>query len=300
MRQRYDNAAKFVSLGYPKPFTEHILQYPDLIVLEELATEQITFKTHYTDSTLKVQFPDEVAILHNEIQTHDSREPMQFRFAGYSGFLIREHQMNVYCSVLYLHPRAGLNDPGFYAYQRHGCEYKHQYRVVRLIEIEEGQSILELQEPGLLPLTPLMKPPSGMNAVQWLDKCVDATAVSGVDSEDISLLLAALGIFGGLIHDRQLIEQRLPEGIMQESPFFQEYVKEAEERGLERGLERGRRTGTIDSILTLLSDQFQPEAVQALKPRLETIEDLERLKELLRAAPRAQSLEAFTQDMQKS
>lgn len=83
---------------------------------------------------------------------------------------------------------------------------------------------------------------------------------------------------------------------MQESPFFQEYVQQAEARGLERG----RRTGTIDSILTLLSDRFQPEAVQALKPRLETIEDLERLKALLRAAHRAQSLEAFTQDMQKS
>ena len=295
MRQRYDNAAKFVTLGYPKPFTEHILEYPDLIVLEELATEQITLKTHYTDSTLKVQFPDEIAILHNEIQTHDSHEPMQFRFAGYSGFLIREHQMNVYCSVLYLHPRAGLSDPGFYAYRRHGCEYKHQYRVVRLIEIE-GQSILELQEPGLLPLTPLMKPPSEMSPVRWLEKCVEATVVSGVGSEDIRLLLAALGIFGSLIYEKQLIEERLPEGIMQESPFFQEYVQEAEARGLERG----EKIGTINSILALLSDQFQSEAVQALKPTLETIEDLERLKELLRAAPRAQSLEAFTQDMQKS
>lgn len=87
---------------------------------------------------------------------------------------------------------------------------------------------------------------------------------------------------------------------MQESPFFQEYVQEAETRGLERGLERGRRTGTVDSILMLLSDRFQPEAVQALKPSLETIEDLEHLKVLLRAAHRAHSLEAFTQDMQKS
>ena len=91
---------------------------------------------------------------------------------------------------------------------------------------------------------------------------------------------------------------------MQESPFFQEYVQQAEarglERGLERGIERGLKVGTIDAILTLLSDRFQPEAVQALKPRLETIEDLERLKALLREAPRAQSLEAFTQDMKKS
>jgi hypothetical protein len=77
---------------------------------------------------------------------------------------------------------------------------------------------------------------------------------------------------------------------MQESPFFQEYIQKAEARG--------QRQGTVNSILTLLSDQFQPEAVQALKPRLETIEDLERLKELLRSAPRVQSLEAFTENLQ--
>ena len=62
MQKPYDNAAKFVTAGYPKPFAEHILDYPNLIVLEELATEQVTLRTHYTDSTLKVQFPDEVAI----------------------------------------------------------------------------------------------------------------------------------------------------------------------------------------------------------------------------------------------
>ena len=99
---------------------------------------------------------------------------------------------------------------------------------------------------------------------------------------------------------------------MQESPFFRENLQEAKERqfergfeygferAFERGLERGRRTGTINSILTLLSDQFQPEAVQALKPKLETIDDLERLKELLRTVPRLQSLEAFTQNLQES
>ena len=48
-----------------------------------------------------------------------------------------------------------------------------------------------------------------MNEVQWLEKCVDATAVSDVDSEDVNLLLAALGIFGGLIYSRQLMLERI-------------------------------------------------------------------------------------------
>ena len=179
-----------------------------------------------------------------------------------------------------------------------GCEYKLKYRVIRLIQIE-GQSILEAQVPGLLPLTPLMKPPERLNPVRWLEACVDATFNARVDVHDRNLLLAALGVFGGLVYDPQLIRQFLPEGIVQESPFFREYIQEAAERamerGLERGLERGQKKCAIDIILELLSDRFQADAVQALKPTLETIDDLERLKQLLRAVPKTPSLEAFTE-----
>ncbi len=295
MRQRYDNVAKFVTTEYAEPFTGLILGYRNVTVLESLATEQVTLKARQTDSTLKVQFPNEIAILHNEVQAYDSREPMPLRMAGYHGFLLREHKINVYCSVLYLHPRAGRNDPGYYEYIGHGCEYRHKYRVVRLIEIE-GQSILELQEPGLLPLTPLMKPPEGMNPTRWLETCVDATFNAHVDKVSRDLLLASLGIFGGLVYDKQLIDERLPEGIMQESPFFREYLQEAEERGLERG----QRESAIKLILALLGDQFQSEAVQALKPMLETIDDLGQLEQLHLAAARTQSLEAFTQNLRKA
>ena len=162
MRQRYDNVAKFVTTEYAEPFVELILKYPNATVLENLATEQITLKARETDSTLKVQFPDEVAILHNEVQAYNSQEPI------------------------------------------------------------------------------------------------------------------------------------LPEGIMQESPFFREYIQEAEERAMERGLERGQKKCAIGLILELLSEQFQSESIQTLKPDLERIDDLDRLKQLLRAVPKTPSLEAFT------
>ena len=77
-------------------------------------------------------------------------------------------------------------------------------------------------------------------------------------------------------------------------------IEEGKEQGIaqgkEQGIEQGERKGTIESILALLGTRFQPNAVQALKPTLETI-NLLRLKELLLAAPQTQSLEAFTQTL---
>jgi predicted transposase YdaD len=76
-------------------------------------------------------------------------------------------------------------------------------------------------------------------------------------------------------------------------------MEEAKIQGREEGREEGERNGTIESILTLLGVRFQSDAVQALKPALETIDDLQRLKRLLIAAPHAQSLEAFTQTLRE-
>ena len=300
MSQHYDNVTKYVTTEYAEPFAGLILGYQNIRVLENLSTEQVTLKSRETDCTIKVEFPDQIAILHNEVQAYDSQEPMPFRIAGYNGFLIREYQLNVYSSVLYLHPQAGKNDPGFYEYNRYGCEYRLKYRVIRLIDIE-GQSILEAKVPGLLPLTPLMKPPSGVKPDRWLETCVDATFTARIDSENRQLLLGALGIFCGLVYDAQLIRHILPEGIMQENPFIQEILKEAREdamasgieRGLERGLERGQKKCAIDLILDMLNEQFPEDEVHELEPALEEIDELDRLKQLHRRVSKVQSYEEF-------
>ncbi len=267
---------------------------------------------------MKVQLPDETVIFHTEVQADDSRKPMHYRLAGYNGFLINLHEMPVYCNVLYLHPNAGRDDNGHYAYKGMGYEYTLHYKVLRLIEID-GQSILEKQAPGLLPFTPLMEAPEGMDANRWLEKCIDATASASIDQHTRDILLAALGIFGGLVYEPQLIKQFLPEGIMQESPFFQHVIQEATtkakkeaykegmkqgmeqgmeqgiEQGMEQGMEQGEKKGTIQSIIALLERQFQPDAVQVLEPTLEGIDDLQRLRELLLAASQVNSLETFMQ-----
>ena len=78
---------------------------------------------------------------------------------------------------------------------------------------------------------------------------------------------------------------------MLESAFVQLYMEEAR-------VEEGIKVLT-DAILALLGTQFHPDAVQALKPKLEEIDDAQRLQQLVLAASRAESLEAFMQHLSK-
>ena len=251
-----------------------------------LALEQysdVNFRVRHSDGTL--------AVLHIEVQTHDSQESMAARMAAYHGLLIKEHKMPVYGCVIYLHPNAGRTDPGRYAYEWEGGEYVMQYKVIRLIEMD-GQAVLEAQAPGLLAFSPLMKRTGDMDAIRWLDECVNVVGSSSVASRE---QLVALGILSSLIYDAEQIEQRIPEGLMHEFPLIQKFVDEAETRGLKRG----ERKATIESILAFLGTRFNPDAVQALKPALEEIDDLPRLKELVLASSHAESLEAFMQTLRQ-
>ena len=90
---------------------------------------------------------------------------------------------------------------------------------------------------------------------------------------------------------------------MQESPFFQLYIQEAKEaalkEGLEQGLEQGEKRGTIENIIALLGMQFETDAVEALKPALESIDDLQDLRQLLLAVPQSDSLETFMKSLSR-
>ena len=319
MAQQYDSFSKHLIWTYPEPIAKFAFGGQNVEVEEVGATEQIT--VGHSDIVLKVRFPHGArGILHIEVQTQDSQEPMLYRMAAYHGYLFKEHKRPVHSCVIYLHPNAGRTDPGFYAYELDNYRYVIQYKVIRLIEID-GQAILKAQEPALLPLTPLMQRPDDMDANQWLGECVEATKSADVTPDALRNLLGVLGVFSSLIYESEQIKQHIPGGIMHEFPIIQEFVDEAKaqgieqgvergieqgiergiergiEQGIEQGIERGERKGTVESIVTLLGTRFPPNAVQALKPALETIDDLPRLKELLIAASKAENFEAFAESL---
>ena len=283
MAQDYDNMGKSLWRDHAADLSRFVLNEDDVEVLEDLDTEQQTVIARQTDITKRVRVNNQEAILHVELQLREStRQPMWARNAQYQGYLVGEHQMQVYSNVIYFHPNAGRNDPGGYTYSWNGYEHTNRYKVIRLIEIE-GQAILERQAPGLLPFTPLMKPPAGMDLEQWMQECVDTTRAVPVDQQTQADLLYGIYLFGGVVYDSELLDRLIPEELMRESKTYQ------------RQRERILREATIENTLALLKRRFHTEEVSALTPALQNINDLERLQQLLVAVPEMQSLEAFAQ-----
>ena len=288
MAQEYDTTGKDILNEQINEIARFVLNVPEVEVLADLDTEQQLIRAFRTDITKRVRLNTHKAVLHIELQLRDSTEkPMWARNAHYHGYLVGEHQIPVYSNVIYFHPNAGRNDPGYYAYSWNGYDYRLNYKMIRLIEIE-GQSILEAQMPGLLPFTPLMKPPEGMPLNQWVQQCIDATIATPVGPPTKGTLLYGLSLFGSLVHDQGLFEQ-IPEELMQESAVFQ--------RQREKFIEQGAKEATFKSLMTVLNAKFHVEAVRALTPALENIGDLQRLEELLLTAVNGGSLDAFTEKL---
>ena len=282
----YDEIFKHVIEKFPHALAVLALKAPEVEVGKRLATEHTTVRMHRSDMTFHVRLSDEEAILHIEAQTDDStHKPMPLRMLAYSSFLALEHEKNVYSTVLYFRPPAGQNDPGFYRYgneQRGGGWF--QYNVVRIYELE-GQDFLDPGAVGLLPFTPLMKHPPDMTPHAWVEKCIETTQTANVDSKMRATLLFGLSLFGSLVHSPELFQAPLLEATMQESPFY--------ELVIQRGIEQGARQMSIESTLATLSQRFPNADVDALKPILEAIEDLNRLRELNLNASIAESFNVF-------
>ena len=155
-----------------------------------------------------------------------------------------------------------------------------QYKVIRLIELD-GQGILDAGPLGLFPFAPLMQRPAGVDAEAWLRQCVNRAQAVPMDEPLKASYLADLAILSGLVYKSETIMTIIAEETMYESSVVQHFA--------EKALEQGSR----EFLLDVLALRFQPEDVQRLASRIEAIEDVQRLKQLHRAAIQVPSLEEF-------
>ena len=109
----------------------------------------------------------------------------------------------------------------------------------------------------------------------------------------------------GLIHSHQAIGGFLQGGIVQESSVYQhlletvkketdqQVMQQGIQQGIQQGTEIGARQSALDFLFDVLEFRFDGSAVQALRPALENIQELQRLQDLHREALRAENFEAF-------
>ena len=281
----FDAISKALIQTYPQDFARFALAQDDLEVLDVLDTEQPTVETHRMDSLIRVRLDGTEALVHHEFQTTNStHSAMTLRMAGYIGRALAQHGLPVYSHVIYLRSDAGRHDRGEYGQDRPGYRVVIQYKVIRLSELD-GQAILDGGYTGLLPFAPLMQPPAGRPAEQWLQQCVQRAETLPMAAATKANFLTDLAIMSGLVYDYQTIQRIIPEDIMYESSVIQHFA--------EQGIEQGREQGGREFLLDVLALRFQPEDVQRLASRIEAIGDVQRLKQLHRAAIQVPSLEAF-------
>ena len=288
----FDTIAKHLIHTYPHDFARFALHQDDLEILGVVDTEQPTVEAHRTDSLIHVQVGGEEALVHHEFQTTDSKPPMPQRMAGYIGRGIEQYGLPIYSNVIYLRPDSGRTDPGHYLQERHGYRVLVQYKVIRLIELE-GQRILDRGLMGLLPFAPLMQQPVGVDAEAWLRQCVHQAQEVPMDETVKANYLADLAILSGLVYRLETIMTIISEATMYESSVVQYFTEKALEQGIERGIEQGGRERAIEDLLDVLEIRFGLAASDPLADRIRAIDDVQRLKQLFRAAIQVPSLEAF-------
>ena len=286
---RYDIVSKEMIQKNPEDWLRFTLGIPNAKFIKVIETEQLTVKSNRADSFMAAEVDGEEIIVHLEIQTHDSTKiPMPYRVAGYAGRGLERFQKEVCSHVIYLHEKAGLNDPGEYKQTRFGYEILIRYKVIRLCELE-GQPVLDASLKGVIPFTPLMKPPAGVDDEAWLSRCVAAAEAVPQDASESADYLGCMGVLSGLKFDWDTIHQFISEATMYESSVVQHFFQQ--------GIEQGARESIIEGILETLDVRFDAGVGTTLQPTLESIEELERLKALRREAFHAQSLEAFAQTL---
>ena len=207
----------------------------------------------------------------------------------------------MYSNVIYLRPDAGRNDPGKFTQNLERHNISIEYQVFRLIE--NGQAILDSKPVGLIPFTPLMKPPADVNTEQWLRRCVQTA--DSIDIPNKSEYLGSLAVLGNLVYMHKpfwkLFRRKPCNDLLLSNTSLRKHTNKAGvQQGIQQGVQQGARESTRRHIVEALALRLQPGVAETFKPTLEVIDDLQRLEQLHRAAILAESPEDFRQALNES
>jgi predicted transposase YdaD len=215
-------------------------------------------------------------ILHAEFQTRvDSDPPLGFRLLEYAARLYRLHRRPVEQFVVLLKPT-----------QRRLAEvfrFSHTVHCFRVVRLWEQPAAPLLANLDLVPLAVLARgaSPTQLQAV--------ARRLAQTSSQpDHGDRVNYARILAGLVFDKNTIHRLLRLSVMKESVIYQEILEE----GRTEGRAEGQQAALREDVAEVLRVRFKrvPDDVER---HLAEVADLTQLKQFLRLALRAKSLDSF-------
>lgn len=221
---------------------------------------------------------------------------MPKRMRAYAALAEEKYNLPTYLVLVNILKESDVEIPTSYESQFAGLQARQDYRVINLWEVDVEIAFTQ-PVPSLLPFVPILKGGAEESTVQRALQILRA-------DEQLSQLETVMAFFATFVLDSAIVQQimRWDMAILHESPWYQQILREGEERGEkrgeQRGEERGRREGRREEILSgielALEIKLGTEGLQVM-PEISQISDLDRLKAIQQGIKSVNTLDELRQ-----
>ncbi len=209
---------------------------------------------------------------------------MPKRMRAYAALAEEKYNLPTYPVLVNILKESDVEIPTSYESQFAGLQARQDYRVINLWEVDVEIAFTQ-PVPSLLPFVPILKGGAEESTVQRALQILRA-------DEQLSQLETVMAFFATFVLDSALVQQimRWDMAILRESPWYQQILKEGEQRGRREG----RREEILSGIELALEIKFGTEGLQ-LMPEISQISDLDRLKAIQQGIKSANTLDELRQ-----
>ncbi|MEH2453584.1 Rpn family recombination-promoting nuclease/putative transposase [Nostoc sp.] len=273
---------KLISLA-PDNWVRWVRQIPNLVA-GEILTSEFQWISRESDVLIRVTSPQHGEfMLLNELQLrYQSKMPRRMR--AYAALAEEKYNLPTYPVLINILKTGNNEIPTSFTSNIAGLRAIQDYRVINLWELDVN---IAFEQPlsSLLPFVPILKGGENESTIR------EALQILRAD-EQLNQLETVLAFFATFVLESALIQEimRWDMTVLRDSPWYQEILREGEARGEARGELRG----ILSSIEINLELKFGDNGLQ-LMPQINQINDLERLKTILRNVVTANNIEELQQ-----
>ncbi|AFZ57832.1 Rpn family recombination-promoting nuclease/putative transposase [Anabaena cylindrica FACHB-243] len=274
---------KLISLA-PENWVKWVTQIVD-ITTGEILNSEFQWISRESDVLVKATSPQygEFLVL-NELQLRYKPE-MPKRVRAYAALAEEKYNLPTYPVLINILKESETEIPTRYESEFAGLQARQDYRVINLWEVDV-EIALSQPIPSLLPFVPILKGGAEESTVRQALKMLRA-------DEQLSQLETVMAFFATFVLDSDLVQQimRWDMTVLRESPWYQQILKEGEQRGEKRGI--------VSAIELSLEVKFGTEGLQ-LMPIICQIAALEQLKTIQRGIMTINTLDELREFIQRN